>query len=36
MEDNPAEFDSQLDHVFGGIAGRYDALCDLFSLGIHH
>lgn len=33
--DNAAEFDTQQDDVFGRIAGRYDLLCDLFSLGIH-
>lgn len=36
MKDNAAEFDTRLDDVLGRIAGRYDALCDLFSLGIHH
>jgi ubiquinone/menaquinone biosynthesis C-methylase UbiE len=32
---NAASFDSRADDVFGRIAGRYDVLCDLFSLGIH-
>ncbi|HSM72755.1 MAG TPA: ubiquinone/menaquinone biosynthesis methyltransferase [Anaerolineales bacterium] len=32
---NAAEFQTQQDDVFGRIAGRYDLLCDLFSLGIH-
>jgi len=32
---NAASFDSDADDVFGRIAGRYDVLCDLFSLGIH-
>jgi ubiquinone/menaquinone biosynthesis methyltransferase len=32
---NAASFDTGVDDVFGRIAGRYDALCDLFSLGIH-
>jgi ubiquinone/menaquinone biosynthesis methyltransferase len=35
MNENAAEFDTQFDDVFGRIAGRYDVLCDLFSLGIH-
>jgi demethylmenaquinone methyltransferase / 2-methoxy-6-polyprenyl-1,4-benzoquinol methylase len=35
MEDNAAEFDTQVDDVFGRIASRYDVLCDLCSLGIH-
>jgi demethylmenaquinone methyltransferase/2-methoxy-6-polyprenyl-1,4-benzoquinol methylase len=35
MKENAAEFDIQQDDVFGRIAGRYDFLCDLFSLGIH-
>ena len=35
MKENAAEFDNQLDDVFGRIASRYDLLCDLFSLGIH-
>ncbi|MFG6431603.1 ubiquinone/menaquinone biosynthesis methyltransferase [Roseateles sp. LYH14W] len=34
-EVNAAEFAWQADDVFGRIAGRYDRLCDLFSLGIH-
>jgi ubiquinone/menaquinone biosynthesis methyltransferase len=33
--ENAAEFDVRQDDVFGRIAGRYDLLCDLFSLGIH-
>ncbi|WP_396268949.1 ubiquinone/menaquinone biosynthesis methyltransferase [Ideonella sp.] len=33
--DNAAEFQWQSDDVFGRIAGRYDLLCDVFSLGIH-
>ena len=32
---NAASFDTGVDDVFGRIAGRYDVLCDLFSLGIH-
>jgi ubiquinone/menaquinone biosynthesis methyltransferase len=32
---NAASFDAGVDDVFGRIAGRYDVLCDLFSLGIH-
>ena len=35
MNENAAEFDTQLDDVFGRIASRYDFLCDLFSFGIH-
>jgi ubiquinone/menaquinone biosynthesis methyltransferases len=35
MKENAAEFYVQQDNVFGRIAGRYDRLCDLFSLGIH-
>lgn len=35
QSENAAEFDTQQDDVFGRIAGRYDLLCDLFSLGIH-
>ena len=31
---NAAAFDAGADDVFGRIAGRYDVLCDLFSLGI--
>ncbi len=34
-EVNAAAFAWQTDDVFGRIAGRYDRLCDLFSLGIH-
>ena len=33
--DNAAEFDAATDNVFARIAGRYDRLCDVFSLGIH-
>ena len=32
---NAAAFDAGANDVFGRIAGRYDVLCDLFSLGIH-
>ena len=32
---NAAAFNSQRDDVFGRIAGRYDLLCDIFSLGLH-
>jgi demethylmenaquinone methyltransferase/2-methoxy-6-polyprenyl-1,4-benzoquinol methylase len=32
---NAASFDTGADDVFGRLAGRYDKLCDLFSLGIH-
>jgi len=35
MTANAAGFASQADDVFGRIAGRYDLLCDVFSLGIH-
>jgi demethylmenaquinone methyltransferase/2-methoxy-6-polyprenyl-1,4-benzoquinol methylase len=32
---NAAAFDAGSDNVFARIAGRYDRLCDFFSLGIH-
>jgi ubiquinone/menaquinone biosynthesis methyltransferase len=32
---NAAEFHPAQDNVFARIAGRYDRLCDVFSLGIH-
>ena len=32
---NAAEFDAELDDVFTRIAGRYDRLCDVFSLLAH-
>jgi ubiquinone/menaquinone biosynthesis methyltransferase len=32
---NAAEFHPAEDNVFARIAGRYDRLCDIFSLGIH-
>lgn len=32
---NAAGFASSADNVFSRIAGRYDLLCDLFSLGMH-
>lgn len=32
---NAALFDAQTDDVFARIAGRYDRLCDVFSMGIH-
>ncbi len=32
---NAAQFETQVDDVFGRIASRYDLLCDLFSFGIH-
>jgi ubiquinone/menaquinone biosynthesis methyltransferase len=35
MDANAAHFDARHDDVFTRIAGRYDLLCDLFSLGIH-
>lgn len=34
-QDNAASFDAGVDNVFARIAGRYDRLCDVFSLGIH-
>lgn len=34
-EANAAHFDPEVDDVFARIAGRYDRLCDIFSLGIH-
>jgi ubiquinone/menaquinone biosynthesis methyltransferase len=34
-EPNAAAFDAEADDVFGRIAGRYDLLCDIFSLGLH-
>ena len=33
--DNSAEFHAEADDVFARIAGRYDLLCDIFSLLIH-
>jgi demethylmenaquinone methyltransferase/2-methoxy-6-polyprenyl-1,4-benzoquinol methylase len=35
QQQNAASFSPERDDVFGRIAGRYDLLCDLFSLGIH-
>lgn len=35
MPDNAGQFDPARDDVFTRIAGRYDLLCDIFSLGIH-
>lgn len=32
---NAAAFNAGVDDVFGRIAGRYDVLCDIFSLGLH-
>jgi demethylmenaquinone methyltransferase / 2-methoxy-6-polyprenyl-1,4-benzoquinol methylase len=32
---NAAHFDMRADDIFARIAGRYDLLCDLFSLGLH-
>lgn len=32
---NAAAFKPKADDVFGRIAGRYDMLCDIFSLGLH-
>ncbi len=32
---NAARFDAGVDDVFSRIAGRYDLLCDIFSLGLH-
>lgn len=32
---NAATFDPLSDNIFARIAGRYDRLCDIFSLGIH-
>ena len=34
-EANAAAFAAQRDDVFARIAGRYDRLCDLFSVGVH-
>ena len=34
-ERNAAQFDASSDNVFERIAGRYDALCDVFSFGAH-
>lgn len=34
-EHNAAHFNPDADDVFGRIAGRYDVLCDIFSLGLH-
>jgi demethylmenaquinone methyltransferase/2-methoxy-6-polyprenyl-1,4-benzoquinol methylase len=34
-EHNAAGFEPERDDVFARIAGRYDLLCDLFSLGMH-
>ena len=35
MTENAAAFDPKGDDVFARIAGRYDRLCDVFSLCIH-
>ena len=35
MADNSARFDPLADDVFARIAGKYDYLCDIFSLGAH-
>ncbi len=35
MDDNSARFSPATDDVFGRVAGRYDRLCDVFSLFIH-
>ena len=35
MPGNAGQFDPARDDVFSRIAGRYDLLCDIFSLGIH-
>jgi demethylmenaquinone methyltransferase / 2-methoxy-6-polyprenyl-1,4-benzoquinol methylase len=32
---NAAAFDPEADDVFGRISGRYDRLCDVFSMGMH-
>ncbi|MFM9941870.1 MAG: ubiquinone/menaquinone biosynthesis methyltransferase [Hyphomicrobiaceae bacterium] len=34
-ETNAAAFKPDADDVFGRLAGRYDLLCDIFSLGLH-
>lgn len=35
MADNSARFDPLTDDVFARIAGKYDYLCDIFSVGAH-